>query len=547
MIKEVGTKGRVLASLNAQSTRTPASVVKALTTYSALVKLGFNYRWPTKFYTTGHVKAGVLYGDLIVKGFGDPSLKSRDLSKIVASIRAEGIRGIQGNIIIDRSYFDVGTKNSSYFDENPYSAYNAMPDALMFNERISTICIQPKKQSAYRKHNDRSYTVINKLKHVNKACKGRYSWPRIKINDKTERSTITLSGQISKRCKTRNICKVLTKPYESFYYDLKAKLKSEKIKVSGKLKLQKTPTHAIELFTHYSGTLEQIISKTAKKSNNLYARHILLLLGVKIYGAPATLAKGRKAIKHILASQNALASGVLRLDNGSGLSRVAKLNARHLSQMYDTAYEHYGKRWMQTLSIAGKDGTIRRRFRNSVIANRAWMKTGTLKNVKNIGGYVKDTRGNMYTVVVLVNSTRARYRGAKLQNEIIKWVVKGKAKRHTGKIHNPLPTKLLETKLEIPRLETLSLSKEKEKPQSIEVSIVSKIEGEKYYIQVGSYKLKPSQRYLAKIEKLALPYKVIESDIYTVLIGPYEQQSSVDALLKKLKNTFYKSAFIRKL
>lgn len=536
-IKEAGTNGKVLVSLNAKTTRSPASVVKAMTTYSALLKLGFDYRWPTKFYATGRIKGGVLYGDLIVKGFGDPSLSSRHLKSIVSSIRKEGIKGIKGNIIIDRSYFKVGNRNNSHFDNNTYSAYNAMPDAMMFNERISTVCIQPKRKTAYRKHADQSYKLINKLQHVNKPCKGRYSWPGIKIVEDKSSATMILKGKISKHCKTRNICKVISKPYKSFYYALKDKLKKNNIRVSGTLKLRKKPSHAIELFTHYSAPLEQIIAKTAKKSNNLYARHLLLHLGAKVYGAPATTAKGEKAIKAILSSQKALASGVLKIDNGSGLSRVAKLNATHLSLMYDNASSLYKKRWMNTLSIAGKDGTIKRRFRNTIVKNRAWMKTGTLKNVKNIAGYVKDIKGNLYTVVIIVNSTRARYNGAKLQNEIIKWLVKGNARYLRG--YSP---KVKHTNLSIPN------SQEIKKPTSISIIKNPIAEVKKnYYIQIGSYKLKPSQRYLDKIIQLSLPYKVIHNDIYTVVIGPYTQESQVRNILQKIKSKLNKSAFIKKL
>jgi len=520
VIKRVGTRGKTLVSLNAHTTRTPASVIKVMSTYSALATLGFNYRWPTKFYTTGRVKAGVLYGDLIIKGFGDPSLKDRHLKQIVASIRAEGIRGIHGNIIIDRSYFNIGNNNSAHFDENPYSAYNAMPDALMFNERVSTVCIEPKKKSAYRKHDDKSYQVINHLQYVNKPCKGRYSWPRIKIKENTSSSKITLSGKISKRCKSRNICKVLTKPYKSFYYALKAKMKKSNIKVSGTLKLRKTPSNARKLFTHYSDKLQYVIAKTAKKSNNLYARHLLLLLGAKIYGAPATVAKGQKAIKQILSSSHALGAGTLRIDNGSGLSRSAKLNASQLALMYDKAYESHGKRWMNTLSIAGKDGTIRRRFAHSVVSNRAWMKTGTLKNVKNIGGYVKDIHGNLYTVVILVNSTRARYRGAKLQNEIIKWVVKGNARSLRGQVNTSRAVTFVESK---------------------------KSKTQKYYIQIGSFKLKPNNSYLSKIKKLGLAYKILKTDIYTVLIGAYSNEASAKKVLKEVKAKLNKSAFIKNI
>ena len=532
-IKEAGAGGKVVASLNAEKTRTPASVIKVLSTYAAVLKLGFDYRWQTKFYTRGSLESsnGTLNGDLIIKGFGDPTLHSNDLGKIVSYIRAEGIRRIMGNIIIDRSYFDVGNKDSSGFDENPYSAYNAMPDAMMFNERISTVCVTPNKKSVTKKHTDHSYQLINNLQYVNKSCRGKYSWPRVKIDKSTSTPKVILKGKISKRCGKRNICKVLTKPYKSFYYALKSKMQEEGIKVSGTLKLRKVPSDATELFTYYSDSLEKIISKTAKKSNNLYARHLLLLLGAKTYGAPATLQKGRDAIVKILDAKGALGTGVLRIDNGSGLSRVAKMNAKLLATMYDNAYDRYGQRWMNTLSIAGVDGTIKRRFRGTVVRKRAWMKTGTVRRVKNIGGYVKNRAGKQYTVVILVNSTKAKYRGAKLQNEIIKWLVNGMA-RPTVKSKNKL------------------IIKQKTKHQStksVKKRTVSKNKSSKYYyVQVGSFKSKPTSKYLRKISKLGLPYKVKKTNIYKVLVGPYKKESTARKVLPKVKRKLNQSAFISK-
>jgi D-alanyl-D-alanine carboxypeptidase/D-alanyl-D-alanine-endopeptidase (penicillin-binding protein 4) len=534
-IKEAGARGKVVASLNAGKTRTPASVIKVLTTYAAVLKLGFNYRWQTKFYTKGTVKNGVLHGDLLIKGFGDPTLNDKDLTKIVSYIKAEGIRKVQGNIVIDRTYFKVGNRDSSGFDENPYSAYNAMPDAMMFNERVSTVCVTPNKRNVSQKYTDYSYQVINNLQYVNRSCRGKYSWPRVKVDKSTSIPKVILNGKISKRCGTRNICKVLTKPYKSFYYALKEKMKDEGISVSGYMKLRKIPQNAVELFTYYSDSLEKIISKTAKKSNNLYARHLLLLLGAKTYGAPATLQKGRDAVVKILSSKGALGTGVLRIDNGSGLSRVAKLNARLLATMYDNAYDRYGQRWMNTLSIAGVDGTIKRRFRGTVVRKRAWMKTGTLRRVKNIGGYVKNRAGKQYTVVILVNSTKAKYRGAKLQNEIIKWLVNGMA-RPTVKSKNKLIVK-----------QKTKHKSTKKRSKSVKKRTVSKSKSSKYYyVQVGSFKAKPTSKYLRKISKLGLPYKVKKTNIYKVLVGPYKKESTARKILPRVRQKLNRSAFISK-
>jgi len=199
----------------------PASVIKVLTIYAALLEFGFDHRWRTEFYRNGPIRDGILEGDLIIKGFGDPTLSSDDLPQIAKAIRAKGITKITGHIVIDRTYFRVGTENSSHFDEHPYSPYNAMPDAMMFNERVSIICVNPREDDISKQDADGSYRLINQLQKVNKPCRGRYSWPAVKIDPNSARPSVILKGKISKRCGERKICKVVTKPYLSFYYALK--------------------------------------------------------------------------------------------------------------------------------------------------------------------------------------------------------------------------------------------------------------------------------------------------------------------------------------
>ena len=525
-IKEVGTNGSIIVSHNAQTARTPASVIKVLSTYASLLKLGFNYRFPTKFYTTGNLRNGILHGDLIIKGFGDPTLNSKDLKAIVGKIRARGITNITGHIVIDRSYFRVGTKDSSGFDEHPYSPYNAMPDAMMFNERVSTICVTPNKNDISKKSADGSYTISNKLQRVNKPCKGRYSWPGIKIDKTKVMPNILFQGKISQRCGTRNICKVVTKPYLSFFYALKEALKKEGIVVTGNMRLRKVPQSASILFTHYSRSLEEIVSKTAKKSNNLYARHLLLTLGAKIYGAPATVDKGRRAVENILKRQDALGMDTLQIDNGSGLSRTAKLSAKTLAKMFDHAYEHYGQRWMNTLSIAGVDGTIKKRFRGTIVKRRAWMKTGTLKRVKNIGGYVKSKMGRLYTVVILTHTTKGHWKAAQLQNDIIKWVVNYKAKSPVKKVYS---------------------KQGKSSLWSMQTQAPFLGNGTKYYVQAGSFVSPPTKAYFLQIERLGLPYKMRHLGKYKVLIGAYGQENDARAALEKVRKHLNAGAFIVKL
>jgi len=551
-IKEVGAGGRVIASLNAEKTRTPASVIKVLATYAAVLKLGFDYRWPTQFYTTGALQNGVLRGDLHVKGFGDPTLAAKDLESIVANIKAKGIQKITGNIVIDRTYFDVGSKDNSGFDQHTFSPYNAMPDAMMFNERVSTICVTPNKNDVRKKHVDGSYKIRNKLQRVNKPCRGRYSWPRVKIDKSKVVPEVLLQGKISKRCGKRNICKVITKPYKSFYYALKDALKRSGVEVAGTMRLSKISPNANILFTHYSKSLEKIVSKTAKKSNNLYARHLLLFLGAKVYGAPATADKGRKAVEYILRSKGALSRGTLKIDNGSGLSRSAKMSAKILADMYDNAYSRYGQRWMNTLSIAGVDGTIKKRFRGTAVKKRAWMKTGTLKRVKNIGGYVKSKTGRLYTVVILVNTNQGRWKAAKLQNDIMTWLVKYKGRGVAKRVDNKVVKKVAKkesAQKSLWAMRTKTPQKQKKSP-AIKTKISQKQKSHsptpsgKYFIQAGSFSHAPNTTYLSNIESLGLPFKVRHDTRYKVLVGAYRSEKSARIALEKVRKHINTGAFL---
>ncbi|MDM5272179.1 D-alanyl-D-alanine carboxypeptidase/D-alanyl-D-alanine-endopeptidase [Sulfurovum sp. zt1-1] len=529
-IKELGSN-RVVASLNADTIRQPASVIKVLTAYGSLLKLGFDYRWPTEFYMGGNLRSGYLEGDLIIKGYGDPSLGSENLPDIVAQIKQRGIHQINGDIVIDRTYFDVGDKDSAFFDNYPYSAYNAMPDAMMFNERISTVGISPRDGSAYKEIEDPSYTVVNKVKFVNRSCRGKYAWAGSKVDMQSSVPQLILTGELSKHCKERKVCMIVTKPYKAFYYALKEALGKEGITIKGRLRLSRVPSSARLLFTHYSEPLESIVSKTLKESNNVYARHLLLLTGAKVYGAPATVEKGRKAVINLLKSQGALRQNEFFLDNGSGLSRRSKMTAKIFSGVYESAYRVFGDQWMETLSIAGVDGTIKTRYRYKPAQKRAWMKTGTLKYVKNIGGYVKNKAGMYYSVVILVNTKKGTFKAVQLQDSIINWLAQS--------TKNPSEQS---SKVDAPKSKKVFSSVET-KPSS-PLSQKSKPSSGSYYIQVASVTKKPDSHYLSKIEKEGFSYKVVHEKNYKVLIGGYPSKESAQKALLKIRQKFNKGAFI---
>ena len=415
--------GTVLASINPTLPRTPASVEKIATTYAALLEFGKNFKWPTQIFYTGNLKQGTLNGDLIVKAFGDPTLKASDVKSFAQKISGYGIRKISGNLVIDRSFFKNSPKISSGFDKNYVSEYNAMPDALMYNDHLDAIKIYPKNNKIYaeRLYGDRGFKLINKVQAVNGSCRGVRAWPSIKFLKDKSSVSVVLGGTLSVKCHPVIIRKVLSRSYVNFYYSFLHYLKAEGVSFNGNLVLKSTPKSAKLLFTHYSKPLIEIVSKTLKMSNNLYARHIFLILGAKRYGYPATLRKSQLAIRYILGSRGVLSREDF-VSNGCGLSREAKMKPTTAIKIMSDAYKTYGQEWLNALSIAGVDGTINKRFRYTIVKNRAFMKTGTLKRAKNIAGFVKTKSGRLLNVAIFYNGAKI-WLGRDVQNRIITWLV----------------------------------------------------------------------------------------------------------------------------
>jgi len=418
------TTGEIVASLNEDKEFKPASTTKTATCYTALSLLGTNFRWPTQIFYTGRLSRGVLNGDLVVKAYGDPTLTTYNVRMFAKRLAGYGIRKITGNMIIDRSFFNVADRINSGFDKNFVSEYNAMPDALMLNDHLCSIKIVPKpgKIEAYAVSGDRSFNVINHIRAVNSACRGKNAWPRVHFLKRSDRVDVVLDGTLSTKCRPFAISKVLSKPYKSFYYIFKNALNSEGIEFNGKLILAKKPKGAKLMFTHYSRPLIKIVAKTLKKSNNLYARHIFLLDGAKLAGAPASVQKSQIAVKNYLIQKGLLTNSDI-IVNGSGLSRKTRLSAASLSRVLDAAYNEFGNQWLNALSIAGVDGTLKKRFRYSIVKNRAFMKTGTLKDAKSIAGFVKSLNGNLYNAVIIYNGPRI-WLGKDIQDKIITWLVR---------------------------------------------------------------------------------------------------------------------------
>ena len=151
-------------------------------------------------------------------------------------------------------------------------------------------------------------------------------------------------------------------------------------------------------------------------------KQLLLTLGARKFGAPGTEMKGRKAVLDILAASGIDTTGI-NIENGSGLSRKAKISARQMGQLLETAFrDPYMPEFMASLSLPGVDGTLVNRFRKSDLRGRSHFKTGTLDFVTAMSGYMLNRKGKRLVIVIQHNGKKAGAgRGTKIQDALLRW------------------------------------------------------------------------------------------------------------------------------
>jgi len=429
---------------NVDKLRTPASTMKLLTTYAALKELGPNFSWRTEVWLRGELKKGVLNGDLILKGFGDPFLVYENFWKLIKTLRDKGLKQINGDIIIDESYFNLPPHNPAAFDGKAYRVYNAPASALMFNFQATRFLFKPKfdekiktdtkkKKSRKRKRKSKisgsvsitplpkinNFAFKNEVKLVSGKCRKSHYRPKFRKNSE---GTLVIKGKYAATCKQNFILRAVTKPHQhvfnafrDFWLDLRGTLK-------GNVKLGKVLPND-EIFHVYSSpTLGEQMRLINKWSNNVMTKQLLLTLGAKRISAPATWEKGRIAVLQIL-KENYIDTLGISLENGSGLSRTAKISARQMGDLLETAFrDPLMPEFMASMSLSGVDGTLVNRFRKDDMRGRSHMKTGTLDFVTSIAGYMLNRQGKRLVVVIQHNGkkTGAR-RGEKIQNALLRW------------------------------------------------------------------------------------------------------------------------------
>ena len=423
-------------SLNADKSMNPASVMKLVTTTAALELLTPAYRWKTEVYKDGSLNNGVLAGNLIIKGYGDPSFKAQEFWRLLMSLQQAGIKEIKGDLIIDKSVFIKSVGNRHTFDEETWRAYNAEPSAFLVNGRNTSFKFVATDVgvNVSQEFELPEVQVVNNMKLAQGACgewrsrfgytvKQKESCGNVNCN-KTAAAVVTFNGVFSPDCGERYLELSVLDDEQYAFATFKKLWRELGGKFNGRLKVQVTPANAAKVLEQVSDPLGYVVRDINKWSNNLMARQLLLTLALEKQAAPASENNGAAVIKSWLATKNINASELV-IENGSGLSRIERISAEHLGQLLVTTYQSpVMPELMASLPILAQDGTVKKRLNDSAIYSaiqgRAHLKTGSLDGVSTIAGYVLDAQNRRHVIVMLVNDKKAEA-AKKAQDALIEW------------------------------------------------------------------------------------------------------------------------------
>lgn len=424
-VRDANTNEAVL-EVNANQPRSPASVIKVLTTYVALDSLGPSYTWKTRAYAKGGIANGVLNGDLYVVGGGDPYMTSERWWRFVQSLREQGLAKITGDFVIDRNYFAPAEGNRADFDDQPFRSYNVLPDALMVNFQTSRFTLIANDQRA------RPLILVNPLPvDLEIQNQVRLTGGKCYTSGVTFRTpdpidhpnTVVVGGVLPSACGSYAISRAIMSAPEYAYGTFRTLWTQSGGVMDGAMRVETLPADATLFYEHDSLALSEVIRLVNKYSNNVMARHLLLTLGAEKYGPPATVERGRNAIRLWLANHGIEMPGFV-LDNGSGLSRAERVTVRGLGEMLDRAWHSpFMPEFAASLPLSATDGTLRNRFKSPGMQGRIRLKTGHLDNVSALAGFVNAASGKTYVVVIIVNSPGAQGgSGEAVHAELIRWV-----------------------------------------------------------------------------------------------------------------------------
>jgi D-alanyl-D-alanine carboxypeptidase/D-alanyl-D-alanine-endopeptidase (penicillin-binding protein 4) len=415
--------------LNAARPMNPASVMKLITAFAALDRLGPAHTWQTRIATTGSVADGVLEGSLYLTGGADPMLSYERLWKLLRQVRTLGIATVRGDIVLDGSALQLPPHDPGAFDGRALRPYNSGAYGLLMHFNTLQLRLLPAREAGQRVSLAASpalngLAIDNRITTTAGACGVWYGNLDAALEAGPDGPRLVLSGSLPASCGQRDWATAPLSP-EQFGKALVASLWAEVGgRIDGTVRSGTTPPDAVPLLTETSPPLADAVREMNKWSSNVIARQLLASLGSTLPGGLDMVASGAQAARAQLEAAGISAAGLV-IENGSGLSRIERVSARTLGEVLLAAWRRpFMPEFIAALPIAGQDGTARGRLYDSPARGHAHVKTGSINGVRAFAGYVLDRHGRRHAVAMLVNHAEAGGSQA-AQDALMEWVWAG--------------------------------------------------------------------------------------------------------------------------
>lgn len=400
----------------------PGSAMKLVTSIVALDRLGGAHIGRTRLLSSAPVQDGTLKGDLVLQGGADPEFGQAALWMLLRELRDLGVRRIEGDLLLDRhrwrpARLDIGVPP---FDERPESWWNVIPDALAFDLGLQTLVIRGQAQgvSAQLKPTlpglevDASGMTLNEQPCSN----WRAGWVTpLRETTAEGGARLVLRGSFPRNCirqedlQAAERDRVIALAFAQAWRALGGEWAGSVREAAGPVAAggEAGPQTARVLAERRARPWGEALRTLNKTSDNTLARMLFLELGVPAMAAQpqaTTLDLARQAVQDWYAAQGIAAPGLV-VDNGSGLSRSERISALALAQTVAWAWgSRHAPDLLMSLPVAGVDGTLRSRLKESAAAGQARLKTGSLRNVRALAGVAYDERGRPWAVAAMVNA-----------------------------------------------------------------------------------------------------------------------------------------------
>jgi D-alanyl-D-alanine carboxypeptidase/D-alanyl-D-alanine-endopeptidase (penicillin-binding protein 4) len=403
VVQDTGIGGERLA-WQAERPVNPASLMKLVTTYAALDILGVGWTWSTPVWLDGQVRDGVLDGNLVIQGRGDPKLVLERLWLLLRRVRQMGVREIHGDIVLDRSAFELPEQSPAAFDGDALRAYNVGADALLLNYKSILLGFVP--DAARGRASVLSEPPLQGV-HVDASvplgdgpCA---DWHGALRADMSDPNRIAFAGSYPASCGEQQWALAYADPKRYNARALAGLWAELGGALSGSVHDGRAPA-AAPSFVLLSPPLAEVVRDINKYSNNVMAQQLFLTLGLAQRGVGSPQA-AREVLRQWLEERFGEAAQAVVIDNGSGLSRESRLTAALLARLLQQAW---GSALMpelaSSLPVTGQDGTLRN---SRAPLGRAHLKTGSLRDVAGVAGYVLGASGRRQALVAIINHPNA--------------------------------------------------------------------------------------------------------------------------------------------